>query len=289
MSVAARSPHHGNKRHFDQGTDSPEHYTSDRSSGPSHKRLRHYTPQTLRCSPFAERQPYVVSSTTLQALKGLFPDMDDKTIGDVLDACGNNIDVAIKQLGQLRLTAHCGTAQPAALTADPATTQQPNIPQAAGPSTSADTSAACAQPNTEAKAKSPEEWVETLVQQMAGARDMADARSRAASVLQTFQQAVLQTTGSQDEGMTAGSLKIQLAELQHNNSILKRAVAIQNNRIQDLSSREAESQQLKQVVAQLQEKCHSLELNNYSLAMHLRHATDNGSQNQQGQRHPDVY
>ena len=55
-----------------------------------------------------------------------------QTIGDVLDACGNNIDVAIKQLGQLRLTAHCGTAQPAALTADPATTQQPNIPQAAG-------------------------------------------------------------------------------------------------------------------------------------------------------------
>ena len=32
-------------------------------------------------------------------------------IGDVLDACGDNIDSAIKQLGQLRLTAHCGTAQ----------------------------------------------------------------------------------------------------------------------------------------------------------------------------------
>jgi len=46
---------------------------------------------------------------------------------------------------------------------------------------------------------------------------------------------------------------------------------------------------LKQVVAQLQEKCHGLEMNNYSLAMHLRHATDNGSQSQQGQRHPDVY
>ena len=93
---------------------------------------------------------------------------------------------------------------------------------------------------------------------------------------------------SQD-ALNLSSFKSQLAELQHNNSILKRAVAIQNNRIQDLSSREAESQQLKQVVAQLQEKCHGLELNNYSLAMHLRHATDNGSQSQQGQRHPDVY
>jgi len=91
------------------------------------------------------------------------------------------------------------------------------------------------------------------------------------------------------DALNPSGLKSQLAELQHNNSILKRAVAIQNNRIQDLSSREAESQQLKQVVAQLQEKCHGLEMNNYSLAMHLRHATDNGSQNQQGQRHPDVY
>ena len=41
-------------------------------------------------------------------------------IGDVLDACGDNIDSAIKQLGQLRLTAHCGTAQPAASGAEQA-------------------------------------------------------------------------------------------------------------------------------------------------------------------------
>ncbi len=41
-------------------------------------------------------------------------------IGDVLDACGDNIDSAIKQLGQLRLTAHCGTAQPSNSGADQA-------------------------------------------------------------------------------------------------------------------------------------------------------------------------
>ena len=93
---------------------------------------------------------------------------------------------------------------------------------------------------------------------------------------------------SQGSTVSQDSLKTHLAELQHNNSILKRAVAIQNNRIQDLSSKEAESQQLKQLVAQLQEKCHGLELNNYSLAMHLRHATDS-AQNQQSQRHPDVF
>lgn len=286
MSVAARSPHHSNKRHFEHSGDSPDLYSTDRTSGHNNKRFRQYTPPSLRCSPLTERQSHVVSSSTLQALKGLFPDMDDKTIGDVLDACGNNIDVAIKQLGQLRLTVQCGTA-PTDSTVNQQHATSANS-QAPGTSAPSSTSLLSAEVAAEPKPKSPEEWVETLVQQMAGARDMADARSRAANVLQTFQQAVLDTSQVQGSTVSQDSLKTQLAELQHNNGILKRAVAIQNNRIQDLTSKEAESQQLKQVLAQLQEKCHGLELNNYSLAMHLRHATDS-AQVQQGQRRPDVF
>lgn len=83
------------------------------------------------------------------------------------------------------------------------------------------------------------------------------------------------------------ALQAQLAELQHNNGILKRAVAIQNNRIQDLSAKDTESQRLKQLVVQLQEKCHGLEMNNYSLAMHLKQATNSGQHSQSW--HPDVY
>ena len=74
MSVAAHSPHRSNKRHFDH-SDSPERYNQDTPFTPSHKRFR---PAVSRCTPLTERQPYVVTSTTLQALKGLFPDMDDK-------------------------------------------------------------------------------------------------------------------------------------------------------------------------------------------------------------------
>ena len=92
----------------------------------------------------------------------------------------------------------------------------------------------------------------------------------------------------QDDAASS-TARTQLAELQHNNGILKRAVAIQNNRIQDLLAKESDSQQLKQALAQLQEKCHGLEMNNYSLAMHLKQATDSSSHSQQGQRHPDVY
>lgn len=156
MSVAARSPHRSNKRHFEH-SESPERYSQDTPFTSAHKRFR---PAASRCVPLTERQPYVVTPTTVAALRGLFPDMDDKvshmhlactsskcplicsdsrhcacclqTIGDVLEACGNNIDVAIKQLGQLRLTAHAGAAQAPA--GEPVT-QQPAI---AGPaSTSA--------------------------------------------------------------------------------------------------------------------------------------------------------
>ena len=52
------------------------------------------------------------------------------------------------------------------------------------------TAAAEAKPGI--KPKSSEEWVELLVQQMAGAKDLHDARSRASQVLQAFEQAVLQ-------------------------------------------------------------------------------------------------
>lgn len=91
------------------------------------------------------------------------------------------------------------------------------------------------------------------------------------------------------DATASSAARTQLAELQHNNGILKRAVAIQNNRIQDLLAKEAESQQLKQALLQLQEKCHGLEMNNYSLAMHLKQATDSSAYSQSGQRHPDVY
>ena len=54
-----------------------------------------------------------------------------QVIGDVLEACGNNIDVAIKQLGQLRLTARAGAPQDPAVPAAPA--QAPSQQPASNP------------------------------------------------------------------------------------------------------------------------------------------------------------
>ena len=42
--------------------------------------------------------------------------------------------------------------------------------------------------------RTPAEWIEGLVQQMASAKDLADARTRAAGELRSFEQAVMRTT-----------------------------------------------------------------------------------------------
>lgn len=78
--------------------------------------------------------------------------------------------------------------------------------------------------------QTPADWVEALVQQMAGAKDVDDARERASRVLQAFEQAVLRQSARSQPDMAA--LRNHLNELSRDNHILKRAVAIQNTRMQ---------------------------------------------------------
>ena len=52
-------------------------------------------------------------------------------------------------------------------------------------------------PQQDGRPKSSEEWVEALVQQMAGASDIQDARARAAQVLHAFEQALREGAGGQ--------------------------------------------------------------------------------------------
>ncbi len=51
-----------------------------------------------------------------------------------------------------------------------------------------------AEPQEKLPQKAPAEWVEGLVQQMGGARDLGEARTRAANELRSFEQAVMHTT-----------------------------------------------------------------------------------------------
>ena len=115
-----------------------------------------------------------------------------------------------------------------------------------------------------------------------------------------------------------------MQELSKENQLLKRAVAIQNTRLQvrpaitllganltkrvwswvsghvrafrhwivcwlqELGTREQEVQQLRQMLEGYQQKVQQLEVQNYSLAMHLRQATDSRDP-LQAHKNPDIF
>lgn len=82
-------------------------------------------------------------------------------------------------------------------------------------------------------------------------------------------------------------LKEQLEMILRDNDILKRVVVIQHERQKEHNDRIQEVQQLKQLIAQHQEQLRTLEVNNYSLKMHLQQAQQFNSI--PGHFHPDVF
>jgi hypothetical protein len=102
-----------------------------------------------------------------------------QVVENVLAECGQDIDAAIRRLNQLKLSTEQG-GQQAPAQSDTATapenTQQAHVQQAAA--------AVPSGPQT------AEQWIDALVQEMAAAKDMEDARSRAGKLLQAFEQFV---------------------------------------------------------------------------------------------------
>mmetsp|Transcript_34111 Transcript_34111/g.96671 ORF Transcript_34111/g.96671 Transcript_34111/m.96671 type:complete len:312 (-) Transcript_34111:132-1067(-) len=240
------------------------------------------SPVGERCAPFGS----LSGASALRYLSGIYPRMDQKVISNVLDECGGNIEAAIKRLEDLQLLedSQCtneeaaAEASAAAAVAAAATAEQPPIDQVSPP-----TGAAAAEaPPT---ARSAAEWVQVVVSEMSSATDMDDAQARAARVLQSFE-AQVQSAERQAASKELAALHAQVAELARGNTILKKAVQIQNTRMQDLADKEAQLAALQQALAQQQEKIRVLELSNYSLNMHLRQAASNPMPQH---RHPDVF
>jgi len=214
--------------------------------------------------------------------------MDAKVVAEVLDSCGNNIDEAIKLLGALQLSRANGAASGGreALNGDtqPQSRAAPSQPTAAtsqgGEASRGDAGGA------EPPAKAPAEWVEGMVQQMSSAANLADARVRATNELRAFEQAVMQTTNKARQEEILG-LQARVMELGKENTLLKRAVAIQQSRLQEAgAANRSQASQAEAVITDLQGKVHALEMSNYSLSLHLRQAT---STQQQSSSHPDIF
>jgi hypothetical protein len=87
--------------------------------------------------------------------------------------------------------------------------------------------------------------------------------------------------------VTPGSAQARVEEVTRENTILKRAVQIQNAKLQEAAAKDEEVAGLKQMLAQYQERLRQMELSNYSLALHLQKATNDRSQTPN--RPPDVF
>ncbi|CAI0392313.1 unnamed protein product [Linum tenue] len=195
-------------------------------------------------SPVTKRRRFVPPG--LERLQARFPNMEVAVLELALEECGGNIDAAIHRLCRLSLE-----------------------------------EAPASKPNPAAKISSdpPTQWVELLVEEMAKATSMDDAKSRAGKVLEALEKAVAQAAGKES--------KRRAEVMSRENSLLKRAVAILYERQKDKKEKEAESEALKKLVAEYQEKLKTLEANNFALSVHLSQALRGGSIS--GHCRPDVF
>lgn len=208
--------------------------------------------------------------------------MDKQLLERTLNECGDDIETAIKSLTELRLVSveHAasnvgkeseyqiqananGVANGEAVLVENSSPQKPPVDGA--------------------------DWVDLFVREMVSASNIDDARIRASRALELLEKSICERVTSEAHGLQQENMmmKEQLQALIQENSLLKRAVAIQHERQKEFEDRGQELHNLKQMVSQYQEQLRTLEVNNYSLTMHLKQAQQGSSI--PGRFHPDVF
>ncbi|KAL3513686.1 hypothetical protein ACH5RR_026403 [Cinchona calisaya] len=120
-------------------------------------------------------------------------------------------------------------------------------------------------------------WDELLVNEMMNSTSVDDAKFRARKVLENFETSI-RTESAENTDKEKIILKEEIGRLAKENVILKRAVAIQHVRQKkNYNARNQEVEELKQLVAEYQERLRSLEMNNYALRIPLQQADHQGN------------
>lgn len=195
-----------------------------------------------------------------------FSHMDPHLLERALEECGDDIDAAIKRLHELCL----GSEEETSASVD---LEQPADTIVNGVLAKDEVAATMDNPSN--LPADGAEWVELFIREMMSAISVDDARSRAAKFLQDLEKSISARSGAEvaksfeKENMM---MKQHIEGLVRENTILKRAVAIQHERLKEYEERNREFQHVKQLVSQYQEQCRTLEVNNYALTMHLKQA-----------------
>ncbi|XP_076892454.1 uncharacterized protein LOC143544185 [Bidens hawaiensis] len=242
-------------------------------------------PASKRIRCFSTSSPVQFSSARVVAvdrLVGLFPDMDKLVIERTLNQCGDDIETTIKSLTELRLVSNENVGS---TVADGSEYQvQTNTVSEVAANGVANGEAAPHQ-----KPVDGADWVDLFVGEMMSASNIDDARTRASRALKMLEKSIYERVTTEAHGLKQENMmmKEQLQALIQENSLLKRAVAIQHERQKEYEDRGQELHNLKQMVSQYQEQLRTLEVNNYSLTMHLKQAQQGSSM--PGRFHPDVF
>lgn len=244
--------------------------------------VRFSPPRSTSSASFAQLSS---RSSVLDHLSTIFPDMDKQLLERALELCGDDLDSAIKSLNDLRLGPTDRNLSADAGKSDVVLEGNVQLQSHGNGEVSSENL-----PASENVTMEGVDWVEAIVREMMSASNIDDARARASRALEVYEKAIVARVGAEaahnfhQEKMM---IKEQVQVLLQENTILKRAVSIQNERQKEYEDKNHELQNLKQLVSQYQEQMRTLEVNNYALTMHLRQAQQGNSI--PGHFHPDVF
>lgn len=255
---------------------SEEHSHAEASSSPPSKRARFRADGGCGGSP---KPRGVVDSDLVAVIRARFPSVRLEFIEKALEECENDLDSAMKYLLPLHL-------EPTEYNVDPVY-QSPNemstevqVPNEGITECNEVPAPIGSVAGAENLQSGITQWVEIFMNEMASASNSDDAKARASRVLEAFDKSTsscIRTEAMQKYQKEILLYKEQFEAVIKENTILKKAVAIQHERQKEYDERNQELQQLKQLVMQYREQIRSLEINNYALSMHLRQSQQGNS------------
>ncbi|KAK8914301.1 hypothetical protein KSP39_PZI024167 [Platanthera zijinensis] len=240
------------------------------------------SPPPSRNAPHSLTAPFVSGSSgnnteLLNHLRSLFPTMEQQYLERALEASDNDLNSAIRSLTDLCLESSANRA-------NGGVQENGKVFSEACDSASEEESANLNIP------KDGSEWVDLFVKEMMDASNMEEARARACRALEGLEKSIIARVNSEPThnfNKECMVLKEQVETILRENTILKSAVVIQHERQKHLEMKNQELLHLKQLVSQYQEQLSKLEVNNYTLAMHLKQA--GGGSSIPGRFHPDIF
>ncbi|XP_044948117.1 uncharacterized protein LOC123397644 [Hordeum vulgare subsp. vulgare] len=252
---------------------SEEHTHAEASSSPPSKRAR------FRADGGSPRPRGVVDSDLVAVIRARFPSVRLEFIEKALEECENDLDSAMKYLLPLHLEPTGYNVDPVHQSPNEMSTevQVPNEGIAECNEVPAPVGSVLGAENLQSGIT---QWVEILMNEMASASNSDDAKARASIVLEAYEKSTsscIRTEAMQKYQKDFLLYKEQFEAVNKENTILKKAVAIQHERQKEHDERNQELQQLKQLVMQYREQIRSLEINNYALSMHLRQSQQGNS------------